>query len=95
MDLATRTGHAHYEAEVVHPRAPWTRPVSWEETFVSEMRVLIVDDEDDMRALVRATIELANEGLRVAARRSVRGGTAGSAQFSMTCVCPRLTNLAE
>jgi len=33
---------------------------------VSEMRVLIVDDEDDMRALVRATIEIANEGLRVA-----------------------------
>jgi DNA-binding NarL/FixJ family response regulator len=31
------------------------------------MRVLIVDDEDDMRALVRATIELANEGLKVAA----------------------------
>jgi DNA-binding NarL/FixJ family response regulator len=30
------------------------------------MRVLIVDDEDDMRALVRATIEIANEGLRVA-----------------------------
>jgi DNA-binding NarL/FixJ family response regulator len=34
---------------------------------VSEMRVLIVDDEDDMRALVRATIEIANEGLSVAA----------------------------
>ncbi|MBV8980679.1 MAG: response regulator [Acidimicrobiia bacterium] len=33
---------------------------------MSEMRVLIVDDEDDMRALVRATIEIANEGLRVA-----------------------------
>jgi YesN/AraC family two-component response regulator len=33
---------------------------------VSEMRVLIVDDEDDMRALVRATIEIANEGLTVA-----------------------------
>jgi len=33
---------------------------------VSEMRVLIVDDEDDMRALVRATIEIANEGLKVA-----------------------------
>jgi len=33
---------------------------------VSEMRVLIVDDEDDMRALVRATIEIANEGLSVA-----------------------------
>ena len=34
---------------------------------MSEMRVLIVDDEEDMRALVRATIELANEGLTVAA----------------------------
>jgi YesN/AraC family two-component response regulator len=34
---------------------------------VSEMRVLIVDDEEDMRALVRATIEVANEGLTVAA----------------------------
>ena len=33
---------------------------------MSEMRVLIVDDEDDMRALVRATIEIANEGLSVA-----------------------------
>jgi DNA-binding NarL/FixJ family response regulator len=31
------------------------------------MRVLIVDDEEDMRALVRATIEIANEGLMVAA----------------------------
>ena len=37
---------------------------------MSEMRVLIVDDEDDMRALVRATIELANEGLRVAGEAS-------------------------
>ena len=44
--------------------------MSWEETFVSEMRVLIVDDEDDMRALVRATIEIANEGLRVAGEAS-------------------------
>jgi DNA-binding NarL/FixJ family response regulator len=34
------------------------------------MRVLIVDDEDDMRALVRATIEIANEGLSVAAEAS-------------------------
>ena len=31
------------------------------------MRVLIVDDEEDMRALVRATIEIADEGLTVAA----------------------------
>jgi DNA-binding NarL/FixJ family response regulator len=37
---------------------------------VSEMRVLIVDDEDDMRALVRATIEIANEGLTVAGEAS-------------------------
>jgi YesN/AraC family two-component response regulator len=42
-----------------------SRALSWEEQFVSEMRVLIVDDEDDMRALVRATIEIANQGLRV------------------------------
>ena len=34
---------------------------------MSEMRVLIVDDEEDMRALVRATIEIADEGLTVAA----------------------------
>ena len=33
---------------------------------MSEMRVLIVDDEEDMRALVRATIEIANDGLMVA-----------------------------
>ena len=33
---------------------------------MSEVRVLIVDDEDDMRALVRATIEIANQGLAVA-----------------------------
>jgi YesN/AraC family two-component response regulator len=36
----------------------------WED-LLSEMRVLIVDDEEDMRALVRATIEIANEGLTV------------------------------
>jgi len=34
---------------------------------LSELRVLIVDDEDDMRALVRATIEIADQGLSVAA----------------------------
>jgi DNA-binding NarL/FixJ family response regulator len=34
---------------------------------VSKLRVLIVDDEDDMRALARATIEMANHGLAVAA----------------------------
>ena len=28
-------------------------------------RILIVDDEEDMRALVRATIEIANRGLQV------------------------------
>jgi DNA-binding NarL/FixJ family response regulator len=37
---------------------------------MSDMRVLIVDDEEDMRALVRATIELANEGLSVAGEAS-------------------------
>jgi YesN/AraC family two-component response regulator len=37
---------------------------------VSEMRVLIVDDEEDMRALVRATIEIANRGLTVAGEAS-------------------------
>jgi CheY-like chemotaxis protein len=46
---------------VANPSAP----PSWED-LVSEMRVLIVDDEEDMRALVRATIEVANEGLSVA-----------------------------
>jgi YesN/AraC family two-component response regulator len=30
------------------------------------MGVLIVDDEEDMRALLRSTIEIANEGLHVA-----------------------------
>jgi YesN/AraC family two-component response regulator len=34
---------------------------------LSDLRVLIVDDEEDMRALVRATIEIANKGLSVAA----------------------------
>jgi DNA-binding NarL/FixJ family response regulator len=34
------------------------------------MRVLIVDDEEDMRALVRATIEIANRGLSVAGEAS-------------------------
>ena len=33
---------------------------------VKEVRVLIVDDEDDMRALVRATLELADDHLHVA-----------------------------
>jgi len=33
---------------------------------VSDIRVLVVDDEDDMRALVSATIEMADEGLMVA-----------------------------
>lgn len=31
-----------------------------------ETGVLIVDDEEDMRALLRSTIEIANEGLKVA-----------------------------
>lgn len=34
---------------------------------MSSLRVLIVDDEDDMRALARATIEMANHGLTVLA----------------------------
>ena len=33
---------------------------------MGNLRVLIVDDEDDMRALLRNLIELANEGLSVA-----------------------------
>jgi YesN/AraC family two-component response regulator len=41
-----------------------------EDDPVSDMRVLIVDDEEDMRALVRATIEIANEGLSVAGEAS-------------------------
>jgi len=32
---------------------------------VAGTRILIVDDEEDMRALVRATIEIANRGLQV------------------------------
>jgi YesN/AraC family two-component response regulator len=32
----------------------------------AETGVLIVDDEEDMRALLRSTIEIANEGLHVA-----------------------------
>jgi DNA-binding NarL/FixJ family response regulator len=32
---------------------------------MSDIRVLVVDDEDDMRALVSATIEMADEGLSV------------------------------
>jgi DNA-binding NarL/FixJ family response regulator len=36
-------------------------------SVLEDMRVLIVDDEDDMRALVRATLELADRRLRVAA----------------------------
>jgi CheY-like chemotaxis protein len=34
---------------------------------VDSLRVLIVDDEDDMRALLRQMIELAGDGLAVAA----------------------------
>lgn len=37
-----------------------------EDLAVGNLRVLIVDDEDDMRALVRSLIELANHGLVVA-----------------------------
>jgi DNA-binding NarL/FixJ family response regulator len=33
---------------------------------VSKLRVLIVDDEDDMRALLREMITIANDGLSVA-----------------------------
>ena len=33
---------------------------------MGQIRVLIVDDEDDMRALMRSLIEIANDGLRVA-----------------------------
>ena len=35
--------------------------------MTAPVRALIVDDEDDMRALIRATIRRANEGLEVAA----------------------------
>ena len=35
-------------------------------TLVTQLRVLIVDGEEDMRALLRNLIELANEGLSVA-----------------------------
>src|SRR4051812_20433455 len=71
MDLATRTGHADIGGEIATASTAVTGILwSWEGPFVSEMRVLIVDDEDDMRALVRATIEVANEGLSVAGEAS-------------------------
>jgi DNA-binding NarL/FixJ family response regulator len=37
---------------------------------VGAVRVLIVDDEDDMRALLRNLIEIANDGLSVAGEAS-------------------------
>ena len=42
-------------------------------------RTLIVDDEEDMRILLRATIEAANQGLSVAGEAS--GGEDGLAQW--------------
>ena len=42
-------------------------------------RTLIVDDEEDMRILLRATIEAANQGLSVAGEAS--GGEEGLAQW--------------
>jgi YesN/AraC family two-component response regulator len=42
-------------------------------------RTLIVDDEEDMRILLRATIEVANQGLSVAAEAG--GGEEGLAQW--------------
>lgn len=36
-------------------------------TFAEGLRILIADDEDDMRALVRATLELADSHLEIAA----------------------------
>src|SRR5947209_10065646 len=62
----TQWTHAHWGG-ACPPPAPRHGHELGGETFVSEMRVLIVDDEEDMRALVRATIEIANEGLTVAA----------------------------
>jgi DNA-binding NarL/FixJ family response regulator len=71
MDLATRTGHADIGLETAHRQHRGTGALfAGRNPFVSEMRVLIVDDEDDMRALVRATIEVANEGLSVAGEAS-------------------------
>src|SRR5438270_13499185 len=71
MDLATRSGHAHYVDELVLRQHRGAGPSAGkEDASVSEMRVLIVDDEDDMRALVRATIEIANKGLTVAGEAS-------------------------
>jgi DNA-binding NarL/FixJ family response regulator len=47
---------------------------SWRENqrrnIVSQVRVLIVDDEEDMRVLVRNLITLANDGLSVAGEAS-------------------------
>jgi DNA-binding NarL/FixJ family response regulator len=42
-------------------------------------RILIVDDEEDMRALVRATIEIANKGLEVSGEAA--DGEAAIAQW--------------
>src|SRR3954471_19875886 len=67
MDLATRSGHADDWAEGCRQQATRRPSEAGRNTSVSEMRVLIVDDEEDMRGLVRATIEVANEGLTVAA----------------------------
>ena len=43
------------------------------------MQTLIVDDEEDMRSLIRATIEIANKGLRVVGEAA--NGTDALAQW--------------
>ena len=54
----------------------WTlSPLVWlfgqtDNQTVSDIRVLVVDDEEDMRALMTATITTANEGLAVAGEAS-------------------------
>lgn len=42
------------------------RSMAGASAVAEDLRVLIVDDEDDMRALLRATLELADEHLRIA-----------------------------
>ena len=62
----------------------------------SELHTLIVDDEDDMRSLVRSTIEIANEGLRVGEVGSLCIAPSGTARVPyavVACAAPRVTKL--
>src|SRR4051812_15691420 len=67
MSVALDVEHRHTGGVSAGPVKPLPRRSGEKGSCVSDVRVLIVDDEEDMRALVRATIEIANEGLSVAA----------------------------